>query len=548
MSSFSGLGSGKLINPIVPAAKHRAKTGIPELSFIRETAQTFIRQTGAESHAKHPLQLDSPCLTAIDQLCEWSFSPEPLVAKTATAAVFGVIIETLCDDFSDHGVNIANLVLTRILQFIRLRPEGAELNRLLNDFGFPDAAALLERYQRIRQNRTLSAEQTRSVKKILILSRVTAGADIAITNVIIHRLRQRFVSAELVLIGPAHLPEVFASVDHCRHRNFLYKNSGSLFEKMSSWPRLLEITQDEQQGLQAEEILLFDPDTRLSQLGLLPLAPENRTCYFPSRASQAEPQARQNLSSLTNQWLNHLFGEELIWRPNLVFQRKGEGYHAFCQALHRRGCRRVVAINFGVGNDPRKKVHGSFEEDLIQALLEREKTIVILDTGRGQHQGQWLADHLGRARTLNFPVVCLTDSVQSPLDEGSAQSPVGLDGGPVQSPLQLDWGSEFAKPGIPFDHGLIIFNGSLGSLGKMIDAADCFIGYDSCGQHLAAATRTPSIIVFAGAPSTRFIQRWSPEAIGNLTIPFNSLTATAQEVSRLIKDILQALETVRAKE
>jgi len=501
----------------VSASNHKSKIRGPELSSIRETALAFIRQTGVESHAKKSLQVDSPCLTVIDQLCEWSFSPEPLVAKSATSAIFGAIIETLCDGFCDHGVGVTSLVLIRILQFIRARPEGAELNRLLNDFGFNDAAALLERYQRIRRVLPLVEEQTSSVKKILILSRVTAGADIAITNVIIHRLRQRFDGAELVLIGPAHLSEVFAFVEHCRHRNFIYKNDGSLFEKMSSWPRLLEITRDEQQGFQPEEILLFDPDTRLSQLGLLPLAPDNRTCYFPSRASQTDHLASANLSNLTNQWLNQLFGEELTWKPNLVFQRKGEGYHAFCQSLHRHGCRLVVTINFGVGNDPRKKVHGSFEEDLIRALLAQDKTIVILDTGRGTHKGQWIADHLARVQTQNFPVVCLRDG-------------------------------EITNHAITFDHGLIIFNGSLGSLGKMIDATDCFIGYDSCGQHLAAATSTPSIIVFAGAPSTRFIQRWSPDAIGNLTIPYNSFTATPEEISCLIKTIIQAVETIRPKE
>ncbi len=81
----------------------------------------------------------------------------------------------------------------------------------------------------------------------------------------------------------------------------------------------------------------------------------------------------------------------------------------------------------------------------------------------------------------------------------------------------------------------------------MIDAADCFIGYDSCGQHLAAATRTPSVIVFAGAPSERFIKRWSPDLPGNLTIPMAGITATQQEVSDLIHQITRYVESVRAK-
>ena len=500
-------------NPDQPSPRHT-----PTALSIRETASAFIRQLEMAAPVPPPLAPDSPCLTAIDQLCEWAFFPEPLLAKAATSALFGGIIETLCDDFSDHGVYAANLVLTRILQFIRRRPEGAGLHRLLNEFGFSDAAALLARYHVISQPTPLGVEATRAVKKILILSRVTAGADIAITNVIIHRLRQRFDQAELVLIGPAHLPEIFAAIPHCRHRGFLYKNDGSLFEKMSSWPHLLTITQEEQQGYAPEEILLFDPDTRLSQLGLLPLAPDNRTCLFPSRASRPFGETGMNLSQLTNRWLNQLFGEDQIWRPNLVFQQRGEGYHTFCQALHHLGCRLVVVINFGVGNDPRKKVHGRFEADLILALLAQPQTVVILDTGRGQNEGQRLADHLGRVKSHNFPVSCLT------AEHGTIHG---------QTP--------------PFAHGLIIFKGSLGALGKMIDAADGFIGYDSCGQHLAAATRTPSVIVFAGAPSRRFIERWSPGVENNRTIPFDNFMSTPGAIRRLLDEIKQAVQAMPAK-
>ena len=481
------------------------RTHIPSILTIKEKALSFLH--GSEQHPAD--------LAIIDQLCAWSFSPVPLVAKAANSAIFGGIIETLCDDFSARGVEIGNLVLTRILQFIRATPEGAELNRLLNDFGFSDAAALLERHQRIRRPTPLTDRQKGAVKRIIILSRVTAGADIAITNVIIHRLRQRFSEAELVLIGPAHLPEIFAFVPNCRHRNFIYKNDGSLFDKMTSWPRLLAITQEEQHGLQADEVLLIDPDTRLTQLGLLPLAADDCTCYFPSRSIQPEEIGRQNLSCLANQWLNHLLGETLIWSPNLVFQKKGEGYHAFCRGLHDQGCRLVVTINFGVGNDPRKKVHGSFEADLIQALLSMPETIVILDTGRGQ-EGQWIADHLARIRQQGLATACLTDA-------------------------------EISPGRIAFSHGLVVFKGPLGGLGKMIDAADCFIGYDSCGQHLAAATRTPSVIVFAGAPSARFIKRWSPNVPGNLTIPLDTLTDTPREISTLIGQIIRYVGTIRAK-
>jgi hypothetical protein len=492
-----------------------------------DSVQSPLVSDDGDSAPRHQSQQPTthPDLAIIDQLCEWSFSPDPQVARAASSALIGSIIETLCDDFSERGVTLANLVLTQILAYIRATPEGAELNQRLLDFAFTDSTAILEHYRKIRHRPPLPPEELSRVKKVLILSRVTAGADIAITSVIVQRLRRRLPEAELVLIGPPHLPELFSSVANCRHRRFVYKNDGTLFDKMTSWPRLLEISQEEQAGHQPGEVLLFDPDTRLTQLGLLPLAADAFTCYFPSRDCEPQAAPGRNLSALTNQWLDHLLGETAALNPRLTFQHQGEGYHPFSQGLHDRGCRLVVTINFGVGNDPRKKVHGSFEQDLIQSLLTLPGTIVILDIGQGQLKGQWIADHLARVRQQGLPAACLTDS--------------------FQSPLVLDGEAEVTTNPIHFGHGLIIFKGSLRSLGKMIDAADCFIGYDSCGQHLAAATGTPAIIVFAGAPSAKFIERWSPESPVNLTIPFNS-TATPREIEQLIEQISRAVAQFRA--
>ena len=39
------------------------------------------------------------------------------------------------------------------------------------------------------------------IKKILLLSRVTIGADVAVTSIIIQRLAELYPKAEMVLIG-----------------------------------------------------------------------------------------------------------------------------------------------------------------------------------------------------------------------------------------------------------------------------------------------------------------------------------------------------------
>ncbi len=52
----------------------------------------------------------------------------------------------------------------------------------------------------------------------------------------------------------------------------------------------------------------------------------------------------------------------------------------------------------------------------------------------------------------------------------------------------------------------------------MIAQSDLYAGYDSAGQHAAAASGTPLISIFAGAPSERFLQRWSPQGRGRIDI------------------------------
>jgi ADP-heptose:LPS heptosyltransferase len=48
----------------------------------------------------------------------------------------------------------------------------------------------------------------------------------------------------------------------------------------------------------------------------------------------------------------------------------------------------------------------------------------------------------------------------------------------------------------------------------MIAASRLYVGYDSAGQHVAAALGVPLISVFAGAANERMRARWTPHAAG----------------------------------
>jgi ADP-heptose:LPS heptosyltransferase len=329
----------------------------------------------------------------------------------------------------------------------------------------------------------------------------------------VHRLRKSFPLATIVLIGPAHLAAMFPELDNIRARPFIYKNDGGLIDKMTSWPPLHKMIHAESRHDEPGSVLLFDPDTRMSQLGILPLLPDDSTCYFPSRLWQAKSGVHANLSILTNNWLNIILSESETETPYLILHNEGHGYNAFCRKLKAHGSF-VIMINFGVGNDFRKKISGDFEEKLLFKLAQEPGNIIILDSGRGKIETQRVQYLLKKAKEQGINTATLDEDQITTAD-------------------------------IKLNNGLIIFKGSLDALGKMISAADCFIGYDSCGQHLAAATGSSAAIIFAGAPSRRFIEHWAPISDNIETIEADSRHAATvtgcEELIARIKHFISKL-------
>ena len=53
------------------------------------------------------------------------------------------------------------------------------------------------------------SNQPARIQRIIVLSRVTLGADVAITSVIIERMKRNFPLAEIVLAGGSKAPQLF---------------------------------------------------------------------------------------------------------------------------------------------------------------------------------------------------------------------------------------------------------------------------------------------------------------------------------------------------
>ena len=412
----------------------------------------------------------------IDLLCEMTtFWEDPLRNGIAAKALFSIIIESLCDDFEDLQTETYNRVMAQVISFCRQLSAGAELDHSVNDFGLHSGKDLLDRIHKIRTfGQHLSPQ--RHLKKIILLSRVTIGADVAITSIIIQRLARLFPDAEIVLVGSDKLRDIYGGNTRIKIQTVNYNRQGGLLERLDSWHHVLEIIQNEMNSEAAEHTILVDPDSRLSQLGVLPLISSDQYFFFDSR-SDVSLNSRKSMAELTNSWLNQVTGTNDFCYSKVWLQKENvQAAKNIRDTLIQNGARRIFAVNFGVGGNPRKTLGGEFERRLLLTILQEPQTIILLDRGSGDAE----LNHTGS----------LMNSVK---EKGYAVYDAKID----------------ACPDLDTTQGIVGLETRIGEFAAIIDQSDEYIGYDSAGQHIAAAVETPCLTVFAGSNNMRFLRRWS---------------------------------------
>ena len=439
----------------------------------------------------------------IDLLCEMTtFSQDTDLNGIAARALFSIIIERLCDDFEDLQTETYNRVMAQIISYCRKLRGAKELDRYLREFQVYTRDDLLTRINKIRMDSKVLSNK-RNVAKILLLSRVTIGADVAVTSIIIQRLAQLFPSAELVLIGGSKLDEIYGGNSSIRLSHVAYNRKGGLLGRLSSWQTVLNIIDRELATCPLENTILIDPDSRLSQLGVLPIIDLDHYFFFDSRSAVSFSD-NLSMAQLTNAWLNQITGEEdfcpsMVWPVASNLQKAAQLY----AKLKSNGARKVITLNFGVGGNPRKKVGARLEQDLLLNLLQEPGTVILLDKGFGDEELQSSNALLARIKTSGYAIH------NAAFDEG------------LDSKL---------------NRGVIGLQTRIGEIAAIIANSDEYIGYDSACQHIAAALKTPCLTVFAGSNNMRFIRRWS--AFGSNTCKIVHVDTLSDPSSIDVEDII----------
>jgi ADP-heptose:LPS heptosyltransferase len=338
--------------------------------------------------------------------------PPALVEDPCSPALFGVLVEGLADRFEPALCDAYVRLFSQAIEHVT----GA------------DATMLVSRYEWVRRIRKVTA----SPKRVIVLSRVTLGADVAVTSVLLAAAKQRFRRARIILAGPRKNYELFAKDSRIHHAPIDY-GRGSVRERLAA--------AEELKLLAAEpDCLVIDPDSRLTQLGLLPVCPEDRYHLFESRAYGADTD--KSLPELTAEWAAETVGIS-----------GAKPYIAVDPAPKQTP---YIAVSLGVGENAAKRIADPFEAELL-ALLAKTGLAICIDKGAGGPEAE---------------------RVQRAVERSGAT--------------------------------VTYWEGSFAGFASLISGSKLYVGYDSAGQHVAAASGVPLISIFAGFPAPRMFERWRP--------------------------------------
>lgn len=276
---------------------------------------------------------------------------EQCASEAGTRALFQGLIEPLGDRFepklADYYIDIFSHVIARTLPG-------------------ENADGLRARYQRVRTGDRFDASKP---KRVYVLSRVTLGADIAVTSQCLSAAAQRFPEAEIYFVGNPRNFELFGGDSRFLLHSSPYARTGLLAERLAAGKAL-------EQSLNLDSAVIIDPDSRLTQLGLLPIGDERNYCFFESRTAGCE--GMDSLSHLTGAWLKKALGVSLT-RPWV---------NAKCGAAIPYA---DITVSFGTGENPAKRVSEQFEIDVVRGLMAMGASVLIDEGGSPAESAQALA-------------------------------------------------------------------------------------------------------------------------------------------------------------
>ncbi|MGA3186840.1 MAG: hypothetical protein ABSF22_06985 [Bryobacteraceae bacterium] len=189
-----------------------------------------------------------------------------------------------------------------------------------------------------------------AAERVYVLSRITLGADVAVTSVMLDAAKQRYPDAEIVFVGPRKSYEMFEADPRIRHFPAPYARGGALIDRLRA-----------SASLHFDDGIVIDPDSRLTQLGLISICDEQNYFFFESRSYGGD--SEDPLPALASKWAREIFGIE--------------NARAFVAPLPSSEPPADISVSLGVGENPAKRIEGGFERDLLHVLAETGRSVLV---------------------------------------------------------------------------------------------------------------------------------------------------------------------------
>ena len=256
------------------------------------------------------------------------------IAEDEGRALLSVVVERLGDLFEPSLCRTYERLFTQVIE--RVCPE---------------------LIPRLRAN-TRCPSAPLQANRVYVLSRITLGADVAVTSVLLDAAKRRYPDAEIIFVGPRKSYELFEADPRIRHLPAPYARSGALVDRLQA-----------SASLHFDDGIVIDPDSRLTQLGLISVCDESNYFFFESRAYGGD--GNDPLPLLASKWAQEVFGIEHA-RP-------------FVAPLRSIDPPADITVSLGVGENASKRIDGDFEGQLIKAFAQTGASILV-DKGAGSEE------------------------------------------------------------------------------------------------------------------------------------------------------------------
>ncbi|MBL8214137.1 MAG: hypothetical protein JNK87_25675, partial [Bryobacterales bacterium] len=168
------------------------------------------------------LELLNQCLRGNDYSSELlralvrrALSEDPEEARRSSHSLFQTVVEPLCDQFEPCLADVYASLFSEVIAIAM-----PELDR----------ESLQQRFHALRSPKEFHGPDPR---QIFILSRVTLGADAAITSVVLDGAKRRFPDAEIFFTGPRKNYQLFCGDKRIQHWEVPYRRDGTLLGRLS---------------------------------------------------------------------------------------------------------------------------------------------------------------------------------------------------------------------------------------------------------------------------------------------------------------------------